>query len=568
MLHSRLTGPVAALALAAVLSPSAAAHDSVGSRPQLDVGMLLGGENLFLHARTSVINGFVGLFLGIDGTPTVPGGIFQPVYGMNLGTAALLVLPTDGTGRMLIDVPTAPGTYGPTAQDIPLFFQVLATMPSGFRGVSPVTAVTVEPGPVFPGYLTDVSATNLPAGFDTAAGANLVTGDVNRDGHTDLVFIGGDFGDELFVWTNDGTGVFTDATSTHFPSYLPQPVGTMTMVDVDGDNHLDLLMAGGFDVSVAIPDTLWRNNGFGVFTVDPTFPTGDGLSRSFETGDFNGDGHLDIVVGVGPSTHLPMPGGEDRLYLADGIGGYTESLAFEAAPWNDPDFSSQVMRSGDVDNDGDLDLMIGRQDLSAIDGQVGQPNLLLLNDGAGNFTDFSAVLFGTQPSDNTQDIALADLDLDGDLDIVVANTHASVSAALSGDLYWNQGGIQGGSVGFFVEDTTSDLEISTPADWVRLNVEVEDMDGDGTPDILMGVHDLFIGADQLLFTNQGGAQGGTLGTFTREFWFDPGDFICYGIAGFDMDHDGDRDLVLFASGVVAGDPAQGLRTRLLENTIH
>ena len=45
-----------------------------------------------------------------------------------------------------------------------------------------------------------------------------------------------------------------------------------------------------------------------------------------------------------------------------------------------------------------------------------------------------------------------------------------------------------------------------------------------------------------------------------------GDFISYGVVLFDMDHDGDLDVLQTAAGVITGDPAQQFQTRLFENT--
>ncbi|MCB9898111.1 MAG: VCBS repeat-containing protein [Planctomycetes bacterium] len=549
---------------AALLSPAAAAVEPAGLRPTLEVGPLVGGQHFFVHIRTAGAS-VAGLFLSLDGTPTVPVGALKPVFGLDVAAATLIVLPCDGSGRVLIDIPTNPGVYGPSGLDVPVFFQAVAPLGNGLLGASEAHAVRSEPTPVLPGFLVDVAATNLPVGYDSIAGVEVAHGDVDRDGNEDLVFFGGSPGTTLVTWKGDGQGAFHDASAETFPGYQPLASGALQLADVDGDNDLDALLGGGFDSSTTVPDELWLNTN-GVFAPALNFPPGDGQTRSFEVADLDGDGLSDLVLGVGPETHLPSSGGKDRLYFADGAGGWTESIAFRDAPWNDPNLPTTVIRSGDLDNDGFLDLIVGRQDTSSVDGIPGQPNSLLLNVGNGSFADQSALLFSNNPSDNTQDVALADLDLDGDLDLVVANSHGSVPASQSGELFVNQGGAQAGTLGFLLEDTTSELEISTPADWIRLSVVTADMDADGDPDVIMGVHDLFAGADQLIFLNQGGVQMGVAGSLVRQTWFDPGDFICYGVAAFDADHDGDRDLLMLGDGVVSGDPTQGERARLFENT--
>ena len=74
------------------------------------------------------------------------------------------------------------------------------------------------------------------------------------------------------------------------------------------------------------------------------------------------------------------------------------------------------------------------------------------------------------------------------------------------------------------------------------------------------------GADQALYLNQGCAQGGVTGKFVRQTWFDPGDYISYGTALFDMDHDGDLDVLQTAAGSVIIMPPDAFAVRLFQNT--
>ena len=293
----------------------------------------------------------------------------------------------------------------------------------------------------------------------------------------------------------------------------------------------------------------------------------------------DGNGFLDVLLAKGPETQLPTPGGRCQLIwnfndLAPHF--YSPDVVFDAYGWNTGAVDTTAIRAGDVDHDGDLDLFVCRKDTGGIVGGPGEPNLLLENTGGGIFSDATLThILPLSRSDNTQDAAFVDLDGDFDLDIVVANSVLGVMAADSNDVLINQGGLQGGAEGVFVDDAASFLEPNTAAEGVRLSVQPGDIDADGDVDLIITVHDLFFGADQMLWLNQGGAQGGTEGSFVRQLWFDApfsgdtgglGDFNCEDAELVDIDLDGDLDVVLPADGVVISPPTHEFTTRLLINS--
>ena len=75
--------------------------------------------------------------------------------------------------------------------------------------------------------------------------------------------------------------------------------------------------------------------------------------------------------------------------------------------------STTSLALGDLDGDGDLDLFVGNSHL-------GEQNHMYLNDGTGTFTDVTANRVPTR-DDWTSSLALGDVDGDGDLDLVVGN---------------------------------------------------------------------------------------------------------------------------------------------------
>ena len=561
--------PLASAALLASLAAPALAGESLGHVADLSFGPILGGVPARLDLRSTSPGAPFALFLAAGGGPTPVGPTLLPL-DVNLALPFVLFFGvTDGAGRFAATLPTTPGQFGAGGTGLGIHVQAVVLDPSGHKLPSNVETTEIEPLPAPPGYLVESAPSALPPGYDQLGGIAVEAADIDHDGHADLL-IATDF--DVRIWHNDGTGHFTDETAARI-TWPGDGLTTLRVADLDLDGDVDLLTAGGFDDFVSLPDRLWLNDAAGHFTASATFPEGTGLTTRLEVADLNGDGWPDVLAANAAETQLAVPGGTNRLLFGLGDAQFQESAAFTAAAWNDPTTRTNAIRAGDVDDDGDLDLFVAASDTAGVDGFPGQPNLLLLNDGAGAFTDVSPSHLLPTLSDNSQDAQFVDLDGDLDLDIVVANSLFGVFPADSGDVYWNQGGLQGGTPGVFHDDPASFLEPWTDADGIRLSVLTDDLDNDGDADVIVTTHDLFIGADQMLFLNAGGAQGGTEGVLVRQPWFDApgsgtaglGDFVCFDATAFDADHDGDRDVILCGDGVVTADPAFGLITRFLRN---
>ncbi|MBL8731207.1 MAG: VCBS repeat-containing protein [Planctomycetes bacterium] len=116
--------------------------------------------------------------------------------------------------------------------------------------------------------------------------------------------------------------------------------------------------------------------------------------------------------------------------------------------------------AGDLDGDGDIDLFVANDN---------SPNQLLLNDGNGRFVDATAGRFVMQPGWNaSHSVDLADIDGDGDLDILIGNDDN-----ISNRVYTNDG------FGFFTDVTATALPANA---WFTENQVVADFDGDGDVD--------------------------------------------------------------------------------------
>lgn len=189
------------------------------------------------------------------------------------------------------------------------------------------------------------------------------------------------------------------------------PVGSLPISvllgDVDGDGDLDLLTANVNDISRSSTVSVRLNNGRGTFTGTQDVPVGISPA-SCALGDIDGDGDLDLLVPNGGNN----PGSSTvSVRLNSGNGNFSGNQEVSVGS-----FPSSIA-VGDIDGDGDLDLVVTSDVVN-----------VRLNDGQGSFTNSPDVSVGAHPGS----VVLGDVDGNGALDLVTANLYgASVSVRLN-----------------------------------------------------------------------------------------------------------------------------------------
>lgn len=298
-------------------------------------------------------------------------------------------------------------------------------------------------------WLNDGLGALLDSGQELGAESStaVVLGDLDGDHDLDA-FVGNResfIGAPDMVWLNDGNGLF----SLSAQRLAEQVSMAIALGDVDGDHDLDAFVAAcGPGFPATDMNILWLNDGKASFSQSGQ-DFGALCSSSAVMGDINGDMSLDIVVGnAGSSTGI-------EIWLNDSLG----SGLFTKTQVLDHGYNFGLAL-GDLDGDSDLDLWVANGE-----GAGGaSPNLVWLNNGSGVFSD-SGQRLGNESSNA---VRLGDLDLDGDLDAVVAN--GAYNQTQPNRVWVNDG------AGIF-----SDSGQSLGLDYSR-SLALADLDGDGDLD--------------------------------------------------------------------------------------
>jgi uncharacterized protein (TIGR03437 family) len=231
--------------------------------------------------------------------------------------------------------------------------------------------------------------------FDLKAGFNpssLVVADFNGDGRPDVAVTDETSG-KVFVFLGAGNGLFLLPLATDV-GLSPQAIAAG---DFNNDGRLDLVVANSRSNTISI--LLGLGNGFFLAPINI-----DTLNPSFvAVGDFNNDGRPDIAVSNASSGAVSI-----FLGLGNGFFGVTFSFAVGPHPGS--------IAVGDFNGDGRLDLAVAT--FGNCSGCIDSNTVsILLGIGNGTFIPALAMLAGENPAS----VAAGDFNHDGKLDLAVAN---------------------------------------------------------------------------------------------------------------------------------------------------
>jgi len=278
--------------------------------------------------------------------------------------------------------------------------------------------------------------------------------------------------------------------------------------DVDGDGWLDLAVSNGNDITES-PNFIYHNQA-GELPTAATWVSDDArYSGHCQLADVDGDGYPEFMV----ANYIGADWTFGQVQLYDNATGVLATTPTWESPTDVHTFRAVF---GDPDGDGDLDLAVATGE--AYHGYQ-EANLVFFNEGG---VLQSTAGWRSDVLDTCYDVKFADMDLDGDQDLLFLGGGAGVVS-----IYFNEGGTLATTPGW----TTAGTDNGNTFD-------VDDLDGDGRPDLLVGYNTQLGGSGRFAIYLTDGGELPTTPTWTSDFHGYGSAVVCA-----DMDRNGAVDLV-------------------------
>ena len=297
-------------------------------------------------------------------------------------------------------------------------------------------------------YYSTASVTEIPG-----TGGLMTKADLNQDGWVDLVFPAGR------VYWGDPAGYSTDRREE-----LETGGYSVTTADLNRDGHLDLVVAvGSADATTPDPTGLIRWGGEGGFRSgrETRLPLRCRRPMASSLADFNRDGFLDLIF-----TDVDSPNTE--IFWGDESGTYDPERRLHLKV-----HSASTAEIADLNADGWLDLILGAvYDPERFGRPMRKATLLW-----GSRDGFSEKRSLELEAFESEEQSVADLNRDGYLDIVMTNYHGYTTRSLPVLIYW------GGPDGSYSESRRSTLPGES-----TLALTVADLNQDRWMDLIVVNH--------------------------------------------------------------------------------
>ncbi len=266
--------------------------------------------------------------------------------------------------------------------------------------------------------------------FEEWSAGDIEIADMNGDGNEDIVF-SIDSHDESIdsrprIWIQTPAGNFIDETESRIPA-IQAPCYDIELFDIDSDNDIDIFLTGYSSSLYYLSAGLLINDGTGVFTDAsterlPQFNYPDFVFFA-EAAKLDADQSIDLIVNIfsDPDTISYQPI-IPEIWLNNGNGFFIQDSLGRLPDTDNYGFFELI--TTDIDNDSFSDIIFANTEMIIYDNNgniiatLSGQNACFYNNGDGFYNDETQSRMPEEDDTSTRDLAIDDIDNDGDLDIL------------------------------------------------------------------------------------------------------------------------------------------------------